>query len=295
MRRHITLIIVSIILICFPQKSNAQDNSDGTAIVTSLAVTSISIWASIEKNKDRLELRAANHIMLTYPEFNEFRVEILGSGFGGKEWRDNGGIKMIPFGLTELKDAVPTTNRKLLFLIISPNWVNSSGIDLSKCTWEIWNVGKWNNLMCSYTSLNSLYTNEIIDMQIPVYEYASAETYNQTDKDNRLYVVGNDNSTYYYYIKSEFKFKKKEQKKNSSFIHLKDLKYDELGWYYRASLIFPFFNLKNTDYIVQIHNETINVFANGSSFGIFVKDFEDSMLISRRLINKIHSFINFQD
>jgi len=51
-------------------------------------------------------------------------------------------------------------------------------------------------------------------------------------------------------------------------------------------------NLRGDDYLVTDFLEQYKIIANEKSMGLYIKGAQESILIQRRLINRIHSFLN---
>ena len=132
-----------ILTIFLPKNVMSQDND---ALWGALAIGAATAIA-IEDNQEMLEAVASNYIFSNYPEYNEFRLKIIGWGDGGKRMSDRGGMRFYPFSITQLENNTETANRKLLLLFASPGWVNEYGLDYTKLSWELWNVQDWNKLL----------------------------------------------------------------------------------------------------------------------------------------------------
>ena len=281
----LSLMITTIIF--NPMKSYSQSDND-VAIIG--GVTSIlSIYAAIEQQKEMLEQQALNYLLSSHPEYTNFRLKVIGLGQGGKKLSDNSNSYIIPFSLVMMDGEKLTSNKKLLFLYISSNWANGNGIDFSKWKWEIYDSKKWNFLMSEFFEIISCSKLSISNDSIIVYNMIKGYT-PETDEKNgydyitRVKTINKENVSVYY---------KKQNKK----VHISQVKLTKQGLilggrFSDRNLVYPFLELKGDDYRVKDFDDSFKIFCNENSLGLFRKDTEDTMLLSRILMRKIHTFIN---
>tara|TARA_B100001113_G_C21067725_1_gene604183 strand:+ start:527 stop:1411 length:885 start_codon:yes stop_codon:yes gene_type:complete len=281
MRKYILLLILPIICV---KNTYSQNNND--AAVWGALIGAATVAAAIEQHKEVLENLAVNYLIANYPEYEEFRLEVIGFGAGGNTTTDNSSVNLVPFGVTKLDNTTETDDRKLLLLFASKGWINQYGLDYSKIKWELWSLEKWNKLLIKYTEISSPIKTPIKDNLLPLYEKT-------TEKPSEKDLNSTD-----IYIKSVSSKDKKvtysiyERKKDDSYENIKDLKLTADGWKRKIRLVYPFYKLKGDDYIVASFNSSMKIFSNENSLGIFLLETKDSMLISRVLLNKINKFMN---
>ena len=272
-----------------PMKSYSQSDNDAAIIGGAAAV--LSIYAAIEQQKEMLEQQALNYLLSSHPEYTNFRLKVLGLGQGGKKLSDNSNSYIIPFSLVMMDGEKLTSNKKLLFLYISSNWVNGNGIDFSKWKWEIYDSKKWNFLMSEFFEIISCSKLSISNDSIVVYNKIKGytpETYERNGYDyiTRVERVDKKNVSVYY---------KKQNKK----VHISQVRLTREGLtasdgerFSGRNLVYPFLELKGDDYRVKDFDDSFKIFCNENSLGLFRKDTKDAMLLSRILMRKIHTFIN---
>ena len=278
------ITVLFMLSIFIPKKAVSQDN-DG--LWGALAVGAVAAAIAIEDNKEYLEALASNEIFSNYSEYQQFRVKVIGWGDGGKRLSDKGKANIYPFAFTELHNNSETNNRKLLILFASPGWVNEYGLDYTKVRWEFWSVEDWNRLLSIYSEFNSPVNMTIESGLIPIFRKEgnkgiTTSQFNNREKNEGDIYVNDSKDLYYQYIQDE----------NKSSVSISNLKFTKQGWEKGRKLVYPFYSIKGDDYIIKDYSETLKIFSNENALGIFLKKEEDQMLLTYKLVNKIHSFIN---
>jgi len=274
-----------ILTIFLPKNAMSQDND---ALWGALALGAAAAIA-IEDNKEMLEAVASNYIFANHPEYDEFRLKTIGWGDGGKRISDKGMMRLYPFAVTKLENNIETENRKLLLLFASPGWVNEFGLDYTKLSWELWTVEEWNKLLSIFSDLNSPFNMPSESNLIPVFKkkgkgYTSSQL-NSIEKNSGSIFISDSKDLFYEYIQDE----------NNSSESIRNLKFTKEGWKLNNKLIYPFYNLKGDDYIINDYSESLRVFSNEDALGLFLKKEQDQMLVRFTIINKIHQFVNNQN
>ena len=274
-----------ILTIFLPKNVMSQDND---ALWGALAIGAAAAIA-IEDNKEMLEAVASNYIFANHPEYDEFRLKTIGWGDGGKRISDKGMMRLYPFAVTKLENNIETENRKLLLLFASPGWVNKFGLDYTKLSWGLWTVEEWNKLLSIFSDLNSPFIMPNDSNLIPVFEkkgkgYTSSQL-NSLEKNFGSIFISDSKDLFYEYIKHE----------NNSSESIRNLKFTKEGWKLKNKIIYPFYNLKGDDYIINDYSESLRVFSNEDALGLFLKKEKDQMLVRFTIINKIHQFLNNQN
>lgn len=274
-----------ILTIFLPKNAMSQDND---ALWGALALGAAAAIA-IEDNKEMLESVASNYIFANHPEYDEFRLKTIGWGDGGKRISDKGMMRLYPFAVTELENNIETENRKLLLLFASPGWVNEFGLDYTKLNWELWTVEEWNKLLSIFSDLNSPINMPSESNLIPIFKkkgkgYTSSQL-NSIEVNSGSIFISDSKDLFYEYIEDE----------NNSSESIGNLKFTKEGWKLKNKLIYPFYNLKGDDYIINDYSESLRVFSNEDALGLFLKKEQDQMLVRFTIINKIHQFVNNQN
>jgi len=275
------IYIFLVITFILPKQSIAQnDDAWGAALLTG-----VGILVAIEKNKEVLENLAANYVMENYSQYKEFNLKVIGIGGGGKKMSGEGTVSLVPFSFTELKNGETTDNRKIILLFASRGWMNKFGVDYTKLRWEMWDAEKWNNLIGIYSQLNSPIKYNIEDNLFPEYIETRTSTRSVNNKSSL-------DSTTISIKQSEITFINYKRSNDLKFNSIKDVSISSNGLKLNNKIVFPFYNLDGDDYLVTDFNKEMKIFANENSLGIFLTETYDSILISRILLNKVHSFIN---
>lgn len=277
------LTLLLILTILLPKIAMSQDND---ALWGALALGAAAAIA-IEDNQEMLEAVASNHMFSNYPEYDEFRLKTIGWGDGGKRMSDKGSMRLYPFAVTQLENNRVTENRKLLLLFASPGWVNEFGLDYTKLSWELWSVEDWNKLLSIFSELNSPNNMQIESNLIPVFKKNGGKGMTSSQLKSRETLSGSivildSKNLFHEYIKDE----------NNSSESISKLKFTKEGWKLKNRLIYPFYNLKGDDYLINDYSESLRVFSNEDALGLFLKKEKDQMLVKFSIINKIHQFIN---
>ena len=276
-----------ILTIFLPKNAMSQDND---ALWGALALGAAAVIA-IEDNKEMLEAVASNYIFANHPEYDEFRLKTIGWGDGGKRISDKGMMRLYPFSVTELENNIETENRKLLLLFASPGWVNEFGLDYTKLSWELWTVEEWNKLLSIFSDLNSPINMPSDSNLIPLFKKKgkglTSSQLNSIEVDSgSIFILGSGSKDLFYeYIQDE----------NNSSESIGNLKFTKAGWKLKNKLVYPFYNLKGDDYIINDYSESLRVFSNEDALGLFLKKEQDQMLVRFSIINKIHQFVNNQN
>jgi len=272
-----------LITFIFPKKSISQDND---AAWGAALAAGVGLVVAIEKNKEVLENLAANYVMENLPQYTEFSLQVIGVGGGGKKMSGEGTVSLVPFALTELSGGQKTENRNLILLFASRGWMNKFGVDYTKLRWEFWDQNKWNNLISKYGQLNSPIKSKISDNLFPEYlKFSSTKQAKPKDSGFISIKQGGENENY-----NNFK-----RDPNNSFISIKEMSITAEGLKNDYKIVYPFYDLKGDDYLVSQFDDAMKIFANENSLGIFLINTDDSILISRVLLNKVHDFINNKD
>ncbi|MAO70960.1 MAG: hypothetical protein CMD02_00445 [Flavobacteriales bacterium] len=287
--KKILLSLMISTIIFNPIKSYSQ--SDNDAAIIGGAAAMLSIYAAIEQQKEMLEQQALNYLLSSHPEYTNFRLKVIGLGQGGKKLSDNSDSYIIPFSLVMMDGEKLTSNKKLLFLYVSSNWANGNGIDFSKWKWEIYDSKKWNFLMSEFFEIISCSKLSISNDSIIVYSKIKGYSPETDEKNGYDYITRveridkEDVSVYY--------------KKQNLKVHISQVRLTKEGLtatiggkFSGRKLVYPFLELKGDDYRVKDFDDSFKIFCNENSLGLFRKDTEDAMLLSRILMRKIHTFIN---
>ena len=285
--KKIFFLTLCILILINPIKTYSQNNNDAAIIAG--AASLLSIYAAAEQQKEMLELQALNYLLSNHPEYSNFRLKVLGFGQGGQKLSDNSNSYMIPFSLIEMDGDKLTSNKKLLFLFISSNWLTNNGIDYSKWRWEIYDAKKWNHLMSEYFETISYSALLINNDSIDVYTLSKGYVPKSNEINGYDYLIKynivDDKRVPVYYVRNNIK------------VHISKVNITKEGLTSkigksRRKLIYPFLQLEGDDYRVKDFDHLFKIFCNENSLGLFRKDTNDSMLISRVLLRKIHTFIN---
>lgn len=290
---NLTLQIL-LLLILLTKNVSSQNNDALLGALTVGAATAI----AIEDNKEVLEVLGTNYILTNYPEYDEFRLSVIGLG-NTKKFSDKGTVRLYPFALTELNNSNETNNRKLLLMFASSGWVNEYGLDYTKISWELWTVKEWNNLLTVFSDLNSPITIAIESNQIPIFSNTNRGINQNPNIQNTI----NSNEFFYRLEESNKNNKSQHLKLWYKYVRDKDkmkisigkLKFTPDGLKLKSKLIYPFYKLKNDDYIVKDYSKTLKVFSNENALGLFLKKEKKQILIKYSSVNKIHKFLNFND
>lgn len=284
------IILLFILTVFSSNNNNVYSQSDGDAAFVAGAAAFLSIYAAIEQQKELLEQQALNYILSNHPEYANFRLKVIGLGSGGRKLSDNSNSYIIPFSLVKMDGEKLTSDKKLLFLFISSNWMNQYGIDYSKWKWEIYDSNKWNYLMSEFFEVISCSKLSIINDSINIYRKQKIFSPSQAQKKGFDYLIRTekvskeDVDVYYEKQNNKVHISKVRMTKEGLTVR-KDGKYGR-------KLIYPFLQLKGDDYRVKNFDSSFKIFCNENSLGLFRKDTQDAMLISRFTLRKIHTFIN---
>jgi len=262
-----------ILLIIFNTNLKAQENK-GLGYAMGVG---ISLLIQNEKNKEALENYACNFILENYPQYDQFRIKIIGTGIKGKKLSDDGSMNIVPFKFIRLNNGQVTNDRKLLILLVDENLVNEYGVSYESMKFEFWDVKFWNNIITKFASINSPNKDSIINSEIPVYSKISSSS--EAD----ITIESGTNNTPFYYQKTNEK------------INVSKLNISKTGLKNYSDVIFPFYSLDGDDYIVGKFNNDYKIIANENSIGLFANTFDESIIIKRSIVNKIHDFLNFLD
>lgn len=223
-----------------------------------------------------------------YPQYKEFRLKVF--KLNGKKGSDRGGMNVLPFSFEELEKGEPTNNRKLILLFTGSEKWNDFGVIYKEFAFKMLDVKEWNEILLNYSQLNSPIEEDINDFLIPVFSLisstSSTKLVDEKDVITIKTVVGGKKVKV---LEVEKKYKRED---NKSFVEFRDLHVSAKGLKKDGKIIYPFYNLRGDDYLISDFSDQYKIVANEKSMGLYIKGAEESILIQRRLINKIHSFLN---
>ena len=288
-KQQILKLFISIIILnlIFPNHIIAQKNNSGeTAAAAIGALAAIgSAVAAIENYKEILETKAVNYIMKNHPEHTQFRIQLIQGVYESTKKRsDQSEVTVVPFGFTELENGKPTNTQKILFMFTSPGWVNNNGVNLSRVTWEFLTKDDWNNLIRSFANLNSPAQEIGEDFFVPIYKKVKGK---QKEDASDILTITNRNDS-----------GKRTYKITSEAVHINDLVIDKYGFSiygtgdFSQKVIYPFYRLAGDDYLIADFSETMKIFSNEKTLGIFLKKIGETKLMTRNTLNNVHNFMN---
>jgi len=280
-------VLVLLLNAIFSQNIVAQKKNSSEALVNFTAAF-IETVVALENYKEILETEAVNYIMANHPEYTQFRLQIIHGVYEGTHKRsDQSGVSVIPFGFTLLENANITTTKKVLFMFTSPGWINENGINFSFIKWEFMTKDQWTNLITSFANLNSPAEEIKEDFMVPVYEKVRGKA-NEGRTD--IVIVNNRNDE-----------GKRMYQKTSESVHVNDLVIGKYGFHIWAGssspgiiekVIYPFYRIQGDDYLIADFSETMKIFSNEKTLGLFFKEIGETKLMTRNTLNTIHDFMN---
>jgi len=295
MKRNIIVKLLMCVLFIFYTSSEVKaqrnkKNQDAALAGVAVLGSIIAAKIAIEEMKELLEEEAVTHILLTYPEIENFRLKCLFEK--GEKWSDESGTGVLTFQITILNKAKKTQERKVLLRFNNNHFSNQNGVRINKVEYKLVNVNEWNSIMAFFGNLIS-----VGDSILPI---SNGSTEGYTNYKVPLYngsscsVNGAIKSEYYNLFGDE---KEVCFIKTGSSIPISSMKIVKHAFEYPtlSSLkdIFPFYRLKGDDYIVGDYSSNMRIFANENSMGLFLKSIGKTVLLRRYIIGEIHSFLNF--
>ena len=282
------LVLLIIITFFIPKESYSQKNDNSDVAVAALTAigAGLSIWAAVEDYKEYYESIATDFVITNYPQYNEFRLKVF--KLKGKKGSDRGGMNVLPFSFVELEKGEPTNNRKLLLLFSGSNKWNDFGVIYKEFAFKMIDVKEWNEILINYSQLSSPINEDINDNLVPVFSLVSPNTKVESEEDIITIKVFAGGSK----LKVLDREKKYKRDDKGLFVDFRDLHVSANGLKKAGQIIYPFYNLKGDDYLISDFSDQYKIIANEKSMGLYIKGAQESILIQRRLINKIHSFLN---
>ena len=221
----------------------------------------IQLVAAIEEHKEYFESIATDFIITNYPEYKQFRLKIF--KLSGKKGSDNGGMNVVPFSFIELEYGELTDNRKILLIFSSSNKINDNGLVYKDFSFKMIDIDEWNEIIVTYSEMCSLPLDKIENKLVPIYKDINTQ--------------------------GEWVYVRDEKK---SFETIGNVNLSASGLKSNGKLIYPFMTLTVDDYIISDFSDEFRIIANERSMGLYFIQPQESILIKRRLINNIHSFLN---
>jgi hypothetical protein len=270
MKKLFLITLASIIL-----NFNLYSQNKNDELINDISLLS-GIISQIEKNKELIENIGSNYIIKNYPNFKQFRLKVMGIGSDISKFSDDGDMNVIPLEFTLLENGIVTKDRRVLFLLIDNNKINNFGLKYSNFKFYLVDKLKWNKLLKVSSYLASPIENITDDFLIPIYLKTK-----QKNIDSDFIKFGMPEV---YYAKSKlFDFEH---------LDIRQLDYTKNGLVYLDEIIFPFYKLEDDDYLTTNFDTEITLIYNEKSLGFFIKDFDQSVIIKRNYVNKIHRFLN---
>ena len=271
------------LIICLTYNSNLKAQNNDGAVAAAALVAGLSIWKAIDTYQEYYENTAANFIITKHPNYDQFRVKLF--KLSSKKMSDNGGMNVVPFSFVELKDGQPTNNRKILLMFSGSSKWNAFGVVYKEFAFKWLELEDWNKILVAYSELSSPTKDEITDNMVPIYKKVKSVSSSSGDKSAQDKIEG---------LKVKFLNKINYYKRNEekTTVNIKEVSVSSFGLKLDRQVIYPFYNLKGDDYLVKDFSNEYKIIANEKSMGLYVKDQKESILIQRRLMNKIHAFLN---
>jgi len=139
------LIVLSIII---PQKLKSQDEAKIAALAAGVIAMGTG-FAAVEQLKEKMELKAVEHILSAYPDIKNF--ELKTSILKGASIKDISSAGIVTYEMNNYDKG----ERVVLFLFLSTGWTNQYGIDFNKVKWKLFDRKQWNNLMQAFVETAS--------------------------------------------------------------------------------------------------------------------------------------------
>ena len=268
----------------------SQDNNDlAAAAIIGLAASA----AAIEQHKENLETFATNYILSNHREYVNFRLKAIGFGSGGKAWSDNGTLSFFPFYIQPLNKGELSGERDLLICFASSGWANDFGIDITKLKWKILKSDEWEKLMFELINLSSPIELNNQENKIQSFDIEGRLSKKPEELDREIIINKvtekksmsdrmNDKKT------KKIKYVYEMWRKDEELFHISQIKIKASGVNHKTKRIVPFYELNGDDYLTKDYDDSFIILSNEKNFGLFVKDTEDFVLISRILINRIN-------
>lgn len=247
---------------------------------------------AVEEIKEQLESDAVTHILSNYPEINEFRLKCVFEK--GEKWSDDSETGVITFQLTVLDKSRKTHDRKILLRFNNNNFMNEYGVRVNKVEYMMLEKHEWDSMLAFFVKLMAVgdtispYSSDdnIADYIVPLYTDSDCQNY-KAIKAMNYNLMGEETYKCYEKTTETEYLSRLKLKKNG-------LEYQNPNQSYNSKL-YPFYRLKGDDYIVGDFSTRFKIFSNEKTMGLFLKSMNKSILLSRNIIEKIHSFLNFQD
>ena len=278
----ISLLITSLL---FSNISKAQNDGAAAAAAAGALLAGFSIWKAIDDYQEYFENTAANFIITNHPEYDQFRVKVF--KLSSKKRSDRGGMNVVPFSFVELKEGQPTDNKKILLMFSGSKKWNDFGVIYKEFSFKWLEVNEWNKILSAYSQLNSPVTQSINNNLVPVYNKYKSISNSSKSSQSTSFVK----NTYDIVIKRLTKTNYYNLYKDS-LLSISELNISSYGLKKDGKIIYPFYNLKGDDYLVADFSKDYKLIANEKSMGLYLKNHYESILIQRRLMNKIHAFLN---
>jgi hypothetical protein len=286
MKKYFISILISCLL--FSNFSKAQNDGAAAAAAAGALLAGFSIWKAIDDYKEYFENTAANFIITNHPEYDQFRVKVF--KLSSKKSSDIGGMNVVPFSFIELEDGLPTENRKILLMFSGSKKWNGFGVPYKEYSFKWLELNEWNDILSAYSQLNSPVKENIVNNMVPVYfkfkpfstnlsSNSSTNALNKKDQD--LIEIKFLTKSNYYKLDN-----------NNTLINISELNISSFGLKKDGKILFPFYKLNGDDYLVADFSKDYKLIANEKSMGLYLKNHNESILIQRRLMNKIHTFLN---
>ena len=279
----ISILIASLL---FSNYSKAQNDGAVAAAAAGALIAGFSIWKAIDDYQEYYENTAANFIITNHPDYDQFRVKVF--KLSSKKRSDMGGMNVVPFSFVELKDGKITDNRKILLMFSGSKKWNDFGVVYKQYSFKWLEVSEWNKILSAYSYLNSPVKDLLNNNMIPMYsKVRSVSNSSSTIKSSSSNVKDGEIE-----ISLLTKINYYSLQKDKLFVNIGELNISKYGLKKDGKIIFPFYNLKGDDYLVADFSKDYKLIANEKSMGLFLKNHNEAILIQRRLMNKIHAFLN---
>ena len=276
--------IFSLVILLLVMNNNVKSQIDD--IVGAIAGVAVS---AIEINEfyESLELLATNFVLESRPEEQAFEVKVLKLD-GKKHLTDISDESVIIYSVVFF-DLITSEikSKETLFMITSPGWVNSFGMNISLQEWLWVSEDKWFKMYHKFVNIAT--PMDLSIDSVPVVACLSEAEFTNSANQFKIAKLGKSKSVSYYeyldfYVDVNSIVYSIEHK---SFDYNRRMLPQHLQ---HKACELPHYDINRDTYIVASYDAQISLVVNEGSFGIFMKSTSQLLQIRRSVLRDIQRF-----
>lgn len=271
-----TLIFLNSIYVSAQSKGDIA--AAGVAAAVSIGVAAFQVNQIVEM----WELAAAEYVLDSKPDINEFRVKLNKPFSNAKKWNDVSSLSVLSFNVTFSKFKNPDIDEKqLLIMFLDDGYMTEYGINLSLVKWKFISKTDWEAMLKNY--LHSAVGYDVLE-QGELMLHNKIKSKKDLDKYDSIVSFVNPARDTILYGRTGYTIPLRE-------LYIDD---DAIRQNKVDGLYLTYFQKIDGDtYIRRKYNEEFQLIYNEGALGIYLNETGKLVQFSRGLVNDINRFFYY--